>query len=166
MSRIACSRLGKHARPVRAVLFDKREGMNWALGWHQDRAIAVKERVETPGFGPWSRKGGVVHVEPPFELIGNMITLRTHLDRCDEDNAPLLIAPGSHLLGRIPANKVAIIAEELGVVPCLAGIGDIWLYSTAIAHASEKAAKPVRRRVLQVDYANETLPDGLRWFGI
>ncbi len=32
--------------------------------------------------------------------------------------------------------------------------------------AVTNAAKPVRRRVLQVDYANQALPDGLRWYGI
>lgn len=109
---------------------------------------------------------GIIHVAPPFDIINDMIMLRAHLDPCGEDNAPLLIAPGSHLLGRIPANEVAVIARKLGSVPCLAGIGDIWLYATANAHASDRAATPIRRRVLQVDYANETLPGDLRWFGI
>lgn len=166
MSRIACSKLGERARPVRAVLFDKRDGMNWALGWHQDRTLAVEEKVETPGFGPWSKKHGIIHVEPPFDIINDMITLRAHLDPCGEDNAPLLIAPGSHRLGRIPASEVAGIARKLGTVPCLAGSGAIWIYSTAIAHASEKAVTVNRRRVLQVDYANEALPGTLRWCGI
>lgn len=166
MCRIARSKLGERARPVRAVLFDKRDGMNWALGWHQDRTLAVEEKVEIPGFGPWSRKDGIVHVEPPFDIINDMITLRAHLDPCGEENAPLLIAPGSHRLGRIPANEVAVIAKKLGSVPCLAGIGDIWLYATAIAHASEKAVAPTRRRVLQIDFANDALPGGLRWYGI
>jgi hypothetical protein len=34
---VAATVLGKVCRPVRAILFDKSPGMNWSLGWHQDR---------------------------------------------------------------------------------------------------------------------------------
>ncbi|USA61345.1 phytanoyl-CoA dioxygenase family protein [Qipengyuania citrea] len=88
------------ARPVRAILFDKRADQNWALGWHQDRTICVREEIETEGFGPFSKKQGLVHVEPPFEVIERMITLRIHLDPVPEENAPLLVAEGSHRLAR------------------------------------------------------------------
>src|ERR1700739_3420143 len=36
--------LGRTARPVRAILFDKTPAVNWAVGWHQDRTIAVRAR--------------------------------------------------------------------------------------------------------------------------
>lgn len=36
---IGAAVLGAAARPVRAILFDKTEERNWALGWHQDRTI-------------------------------------------------------------------------------------------------------------------------------
>ena len=61
----AAVRLGQGARPVRAILFDKSPAANWALGWHQDRTIAVRARADVPGYGPWSRKAGLQHVEPP-----------------------------------------------------------------------------------------------------
>ena len=57
--RIAVEALGVDARPVRVVLFDKSEEANWSTGWHQDRTIAVRERREAEGYGPWSVKGGV-----------------------------------------------------------------------------------------------------------
>jgi len=38
-------------------------------------------------------------VEPPPALQAMMITLRVHLDRVDEANAPLLVAPGSQGVG-------------------------------------------------------------------
>lgn len=166
MDRIARSKLGDDARPVRAILFDKREESNWALGWHQDRTIAVRERIDYPGFGPWSRKGGIQHVEPPFDLIDGMVTLRAHLDVCGENNAPLLIAPGSHRLGRIPVDQISGIVERLGTACCLAEPGDVWVYATAVVHASDAATKPARRRVLHVDYANASLPGGLEWLGV
>src|SRR5688572_24410562 len=56
--RIAVQALSADARPVRAVLFDKSEEANWSTGWHQDRTIAVRERREVEGYGPWSIKGG------------------------------------------------------------------------------------------------------------
>ena len=158
--------MGATAQPVRAVLFDKTAVNNWAVAWHQTRTIAVRQRREAPGFGPWSVKAGVAHVEPPFEILAGMITLRVHLDDCAADNAPLLVAPGSHRLGRVPTSDAAAAAGRHGTAVCLAAAGDIWLYRTAIVHASERARQPDRRRVLQIDYADRDLPCGLEWIGI
>jgi hypothetical protein len=157
---------GEGRLPVRAVLFDKSAATNWALGWHQDRTIAVAERVEVPGFGPWSVKAGMVHVEPPFALLERMVTLRIHLDSVDAGNAPLLVAPGSHRLGRIPEAEIDSAAARCGTLACLAERGDIWIYATPILHASAAAAQPRRRRVLQVDFSADSLPAPLAWLGI
>lgn len=162
---IAASHLGRAARPVRALLFDKSDASNWSLGWHQDRTIAVAERREVEGFGPWTVKAGMVHVEPPPALQAMMVTLRVHLDPVDEANAPLLVAPGSHRLGRIPQADIASIVRLCGTVMCTAEAGDVWAYSAPILHASDAAAWPRRRRVLQVDYAAFDLPAGLQWLG-
>lgn len=166
LQRIATEILGGAARPVRAILFDKNADANWSAGWHQDRTIAVRERRETEGYGPWSVKGGAVHVEPPFDILRTMITMRAHLDDCDRDNAPLLIAPGSHRLGRVPMVDIDGAAERLGTACCLAHAGDVWIYATAIIHASERAHRPRRRRVLQIDFSANALPAGLEWLGI
>jgi hypothetical protein len=166
LDKIAKSQLGDKARPVRAVLFDKNVDANWALGWHQDRTIVVREKREVDGFGPWTKKTGLVHVEPPFEIIARMVTLRAHLDECDLDNGPLRIAPGSHRLGRLPADQTAKAAERLGNLTCLAEPGDVWLYATAIVHASDSARIPRHRRVLQVDYSGDDLPGSLHWLGV
>jgi len=152
--------------PVRALLFDKSDATNWALGWHQDRTIAVRERAEVAGFGPWSVKAGMAHVEPPFSIIERMLTLRVHFDAVDAENAPLLIAPGSHRLGRIPEPEIEGIVARSGVRECLAGRGDAWLYATPILHASAAAAAPRRRRVLQVDFFAGGLPGPLAWLGV
>lgn len=166
VGRLACPRLGDSAQPVRVVVFDKTRTTNWSLGWHQDRTIVVEQRTEVEGFGPWTTKSGLQHVEPPFELIAGMVTLRVHLDRVTEDNAPLLVAPGSHVSGRIPQGRVLGTVRDCGSVPCLAERGGVWIYSTPILHASEAARAPVRRRVLQVDYSGDDLPGGLRWAAV
>ena len=163
---VAGTVLGGRARPVRAILFDRTARTNWSLAWHQDRVIAVQRRVEVEGFGSWSRKHGALHVAPPLEILSRMLTVRLHLDAVAADNAPLLVAPGSHRLGRIAEPGVPGVVERCGVAACLAERGDGWLYSTPILHASERAARPVRRRVLQVDLSADDLPGGLQWFGV
>ncbi len=95
-----------------------------------------------------------------------MATLRLHLDPVPPGNALLLIAPGSHCLGRIPEVEAPATVRRCGVATCLARAGNIWLYSTPILHASATAVAPGRRRVLQVDYAAADLPGGLRWLGV
>ncbi len=148
------------------MLFDKSAANNWALPWHQDRTIVVRERREAAGFGPWSRKGGLQHVEPPFEVLDRMVTLRVHLDPAGADNAPLLVARGSHRFGRIAEAQVAAVAAGCEELACLADSGDVWLYATPVLHASEAAAAPKRRRVLQLDYAAAPLDGGLEWLGV
>jgi ectoine hydroxylase-related dioxygenase (phytanoyl-CoA dioxygenase family) len=151
---------------VRAVLFDKSAHNNWVVPWHQDRTIAVRQPGDVPGYGPWSRKNGTWHVEPPFEITARMVTLRAHLDDCDQDNAPLLYVPGSHRIGKLPAKPVADFARMHGHAVSLAKTGDVWAYATAIVHASEAALNPARRRVLQMDYSADELPNELEWAGI
>jgi hypothetical protein len=166
VGKVAASVLGPACRPVRAILFDKTPGQNWSLAWHQDRTIAVTERIDVEGFGPWTLKSGLLHVAPPFAVLSGMVTLRVHLDAVPAANAPLLIAPGSHRLGRIPVADVPHVVRRCGSVSCIAYAGDIWLYATPILHASEAASEPDRRRVLQVDFAAGDLPGRLNWFGV
>lgn len=162
---LAAERLGAGARPVRAILFDKSPAANWGLGWHQDRVIAVRRRVEVPGFGPWTVKQGLLHVAPPFATLAGMLTLRVHLDAVPEANAPLLVAPGSHR-ARVAEADVDGVVRACGVAVCLADAGDVWVYATPILHASRPAEAPDRRRVLQIDYAAAELPGGLSWLGL
>jgi hypothetical protein len=162
---IAGSVLGARAKPVRALLFDKTPHANWKVGWHQDRTIAVRRRVDVEGYGPWTTKDGVQHVEPPIDLLADVVTLRIHLDDLGVDNSPLLIAPGSHRFGRIAQSDVRTVVEKCGMYSCLADAGDVWLYATPIVHASDAAATPSRRRVLQIDYCARELPGGLEWLG-
>lgn len=163
---LAAAALGADCRPVRAILFDKTPAANWALGWHQDRTIAVRERRDVPGYDRWSVKQGLVHVEPPFDVIEAMVTFRLHLDPVPADNAPLRIAPGSHRLGKIPESRLEAVVRACGTATCLAERGDVWLYATPIVHASDASRAGMRRRVLQVDYTAAALPPGLDWLGI
>ena len=126
----------------------------------------VRERVDADGFGPWTVKSGLIQVEPPFEILERMVTLRIHLDAVDLSNAPLRIVPGSHRLGRLPEAEIERVVATSGERVCLAERGDIWLYATPIVHASLAADAPRRRRVLQVDYSADAAPGTLTWRGL
>lgn len=166
VGRIAAGLIGPKAATVRAVLFDKTPTSNWIVAWHQDRTISVRERHDTPSFGPWSTKDGVLHVAPPIEVLNGMVTLRLHLDPVDADDAPLAVAVGSHLFGYVGADIAMERAAECRKLTCEAQVGDVWAYSTPILHMSSRSIGARRRRVLQIDYAATDLPLPLEWRGI
>lgn len=163
LTRAASELMGSRCHPVRILLFDKTPQANWAVPWHQDRTIAVKERVEVAGYGPWSRKGGVDHVEPPAELLSDMVALRLHLDDCGADNGALEVVPGSWKLGRIAAGEIAGIVSSGNVRTVTARAGDVVAMRGLTLHASKRAERPGHRRVLHVDFTNRDLSAPLAW---
>ena len=156
--------IGHGAFPVRAILFDKQPGVNWDLGYHQDRAIAVKERREVHGFHGWSVKEGVPHVLPPASVLEGMLSARIHLDDCGEENGPLLVSPSTHKLGIIEKSSVPAVVGKHGEVVCTCAAGSVLLMRPLLLHASSKSLAPSHRRVVHIEYAVSTLPGGLEWF--
>lgn len=160
---LARALLGRDARPVRAILFDKTPASNWAVPWHQDLSIPVRERHETEGYSGWSCKEGVWHAQPPRGVLENMLALRLHLDDCGGDNAPLRVLPGSHALGRLDEAGIAARLASSREAVCTAQAGDVLAMRPLLLHASNRAALPGRRRVLHVEYAACELPAPLAW---
>lgn len=163
LGRLAASLCGRPMRPVRVVRFDKTAAANWMVPWHQDRTIAVTERHDAQGFGPWSVKARVHHVEPPVELLERMLTLRLFVDACGEDQGPVEIALGSHRQGRVPAGEVAQAANAASVLIATGAAADVLAMHPLALHRSAKSRSTARRRVLHVDYAADALPEPLRW---
>lgn len=163
LGRLAASLCGRAMRPVRVVRFDKTAEANWMVPWHQDRTIAIQERQEAQGFGPWSVKAGVHHVEPPVELLERMLTLRLFVDACGEDQGPVEIALGSHRQGRVAAGEVAAVAAARPVLVATGDVADVLAMHPLALHRSAKSRSAARRRVLHVDYAADALPEPLRW---
>lgn len=161
---IVASILGKSYIAVRGILFDKIPEANWKVPWHQDVTIAVQERIETPGYGPWTVKAGVLHVQPPAAILEKMISVRLHLDPCDESNGALRVVPGSHRLGRIPEDEIPPLRARLGERVCAVGGGGALLLRPLLLHASSPSQSPAHRRVVHLDYAAAELPNGMRWF--
>ena len=161
--KIVGSILGPQAFPVRGILFDKTPEANWKVPWHQDLTIAVTSRKELEGFGPWSMKAGVLHVQPPAHVLENMFSIRIHLDPCGEANGALKVIPGSHRLGRIPAVEVFRVVSAFPVTICSVLAGDAVLMRPLVLHSSSASQIPQHRRVIHLDFAGNALPGGLRW---
>jgi hypothetical protein len=155
--------IGYGPRPVRALLFDKNPTANWKVPWHQDLTIAVAERFEVAGYGPWSIKNGQHHVQPPVALLRTMAAIRIHLDDCGETNGPLRVVPGSHMQGRITGKQIRETVERLGEVTCTVRRGDAIVMSPLLLHASSTATTPSHRRVIHFEYCSGKLPEGLDW---
>lgn len=155
--------LGGDAFIVRAILFDKTPDANWKVAWHQDVSIAVTERIDAPGFGPWSVKAGIIHVRPPVEVLQGMVTLRIHLDDCDESNGALHVLPGSHRRGVLDAKDLQACRGSSDIRLCCVPIGGAMLMRPLIAHASSPGTSPSRRRVIHLEWAATPLPQPLQW---
>ncbi len=159
----ACEYAGADAQAVKATLFDKTAAANWKVPWHQDLTIAVRRRLETTGFGPWSMKDGVPHVQPPVSVLEALVALRLHLDDTPEENGALRVVVASHRLGRIPEAQIAAVRangrERVATVPA----GGVMVMSPLLLHASSASSRPEHRRVLHVEYSSFALPAGLKW---
>ena len=156
--------LGDSFVPARGILFDKIPDANWKVPWHQDVTIAVRERIEVNGFGPWSIKAGVQHVQPPSGVMEKMISVRFHLDDCGVENGALRVIPGSHLQGKIPEDHFGRLLDESMDTTCIVGAGGALLMRPLLLHALSPSVVPAHRRVIHLDFAFGELPGGLQWY--
>jgi ectoine hydroxylase-related dioxygenase (phytanoyl-CoA dioxygenase family) len=161
--RLVESVLGSDAFVVRGIFFDKTPEANWPVPWHQDLSIAVRERRDIPGWGPWSVKAGVLHVQPPVAILERMLTVRLHLDDCPVENGALRVLPGTHRLGRLGATEIERLRNEIPEMVCSVQKGDALLMGPLLLHASSPAQHPGHRRVLHLEFAADDLPHGLEW---
>jgi hypothetical protein len=155
--------LSVHPEPVRAIYFDKSTDANWLVTWHQDLTIAVDKKLDLPGFGPWSIKNGIPHVQPPIEYLEQMLALRLHLDDTDEFNGALRVLCGTHKFGRLTAKQIQGLGTQHEEKLCIASAGDALLMRPLLLHASGRSTSNQKRRVLHIEYAGFTLPSGLQW---
>ena len=122
----------------------------------------VAERIETPEFSGWRQKAGIWHVQPPPEILSRMLALRIHLDDCGADNGALRVIPRSHHHGWLD-DEVSDWKRSVPEVNCSVLLGGVVAMCPMILHASSRAVAPTHRRVLHIEYANEDLPNGLKW---
>lgn len=148
---------------VRAIYFEKSPENNWFVTWHQDRTVAVSARFEWESWGPWSIKAGAWHVQPPLEVLENMVTIRLHLDDATIENGCLKVIPGSHKYGLISTDNVMKHVHKTQAIHCESTAGGVVVMRPNILHASEKSVTPKPRRILHFEYSGFQLPKGIAW---
>lgn len=164
ISKLVATILGSQALLVRGLMFDKSPESNWGIFWHQDLSIAVRQREELHGFGPWSKKAGIPHVQPPPEILQSMLTVRLHLDDCGAANGALRVLPGSHRNSRMNQAQAETAQRSTKPETCVVHTGGAVMMRPLLLHSSHRAASPARRRVLHLEFAAEPLPKPLQWY--
>jgi ectoine hydroxylase-related dioxygenase (phytanoyl-CoA dioxygenase family) len=148
---------------VKATYFDKTLAANWKVPWHQDLTIAVREYRDVWGFAQWTVKDGVIHVQPPVEVLEKRVAVRFALDNNDELNGPLRVLPGTHSMGRLNAKRIEKLRIELNEAACCVPEGGALVMRPLLLHASSSMASGDRRRVIHIEFAACDLPGGLEW---
>ena len=154
MLRIAGFVLGSDPVPYRATLFEKSGVANWLVVWHQDTALPLQSQFDLPGWGPWSRKAGIVYAHAPSWALSRIVALRLHLDGSTIENGPLRILPGTHTFGVMSDGEVSNLARSRAHVECIVQRGGVMAMSPLLVHSSGKAISDAPRRVLHIEYAD------------
>lgn len=153
LAEIASGVLGARSFPFRATLFEKSRASNWLVVWHQDTALPLRERVDVPGWGPWSLKERIDYAHAPAGALSQVLALRVQLDDSNADNGPLRVLPRTHTLGVLSDNDIHDLAVRITPVNCAVGKGGVVAMRPLLVHASSKSRAEMPRRVLHIEYA-------------
>jgi Phytanoyl-CoA dioxygenase (PhyH) len=148
---------------VQCTLFEKTIDRNWLVPLHQDLSIPVRERCDNIHLSGWSHKEGILYVQPPIEVLKELVAIRIHIDNCSSDNGALRVVPGSHDRGRISTADISTLKTANGEELCEVKQGGVLVMRPLLLHASSKATNPNRRRVLHFLFGSASLPLGLQW---
>jgi ectoine hydroxylase-related dioxygenase (phytanoyl-CoA dioxygenase family) len=154
---IARRALKEEAVPYRATLFEKSGRANWLVVWHQDTALPLVSRFDSPEWGPWSKKNGVIYAHAPAWALSRVVALRIQLDASTGENGPLRVIPGSHAAGVLSDEEVFRMARTQEHVHCLVSQGGVLAMRPLLIHASSKARADRPRRVLHIEYAESLM---------
>lgn len=154
LTRIAGAVLGASPFPFRATLFDKSVNANWLVVWHQDRALPFKQRLDEPGWGPWSIKAGVLYAHAPSWALLRVVALRVHLDSSDRLNGPLRVLAGTHRLGILTDDQLSGLTKSRPAHECLVPAGGVLAMRPLLVHCSSKSTSLSPRRVIHIEYAD------------
>jgi hypothetical protein len=153
--------LGRDFGLVRVLFFDKPPGSSWALPWHKDLTVAVRDNTRpSRHFCKPTRKAGVPHAEAPQKLLEDMLTARIHLDEVTDENGPLKVLLGSHCSGK------TLLLDHCPLHTVLAQPGDVLVMRPLLAHSSGHSRPDTarHRRILHLEFAGQRdLPDGYTW---
>ncbi|MFY0593402.1 phytanoyl-CoA dioxygenase family protein [Roseivirga sp.] len=153
---------GKDYFISKAIYFSKPLDQNWFVSYHQDLSINVKNYTESKEYKHWIERSNSYSVRPYLEILQKTITLRIHIDTCNESSGSLKVLSGSHLSG--VKKSESIHKEQFEEKFCNANTGDVLLMKPLLFHASNKTTIPNRRRIIHIELCNKELKDSLEWF--
>jgi hypothetical protein len=146
---------------LQCICFEKSADLNWLVAVHQDLSFPVVGHTDHPDWKAWSLKDGTQYVQPPVQVLEQLLAVRVHLDACGPEDGALAVVPGSHQQGVIAPDEA--IGLRTGDKSCPASPGDAFLMRPLLLHRSSKARGSSRRRVLHFVFGPRTLPDGMAW---
>lgn len=146
---------------VKSIYFDKPQASNWYVSYHQDLTISVDKKVAIENYGPWTTKQNQFAVQPPIEILENIYTIRIHLDDTNEQNGALKVIPKSHLQKII--RPETIHWESTKETICNVPKGAVMIMKPLLLHSSGRTTNNQKRRVIHIEFSNQTLPNTLQW---
>ena len=155
--------IGRDLVAVKATLYDRTPPAHRRGQWHQDRVIEVSERMDVAGYGPWTMKNGIPHVEPPASVLEQMLAVRLYLDSCGPDDGPLRVLAGSHDHGKLSEEALQEQVATAEAVDVHVQKGGVVLMRPLLVHASSTARVPSHRRVLHIVVAPAEAISPLAW---
>lgn len=153
MFKTTLTEFGYNPAPLRAVGFNKTPEHNWSLPWHQDRVIAMTDRIDDPRYTNWSRKSGVWHCEPPARDLERMAFAYIAFDDMDQHSGGLELANGSHRQGVLQERQIDDIIKACDIICPALRHGEVLLVSALMLHRSGILTGKINRRSLRVDFA-------------
>ena len=100
-------------------------------------------------------------VQPPLHILENNFTIRIHLDDTDENNGALRVIPKSHAKGIYRPETIDWSKER--EVTCIVSKGGVMLMRPLLLHASSRTTNNKKRRVIHIEFSNQSLPEPLQW---
>lgn len=146
---------GKDFFIVKSIYFDKPEKSNWYVAYHQDLTISVDKKLELDNFKNWTTKQNQFAVQPPLDILENIVTFRIHLDDTLAENGALRVIENSHTKGIYRSEIIDLNKEVL----CEVKEGGVMF----TFHASSRTTNGKKRRVIHIEMSNKELPEGLFW---
>ncbi|HSZ56358.1 MAG TPA: phytanoyl-CoA dioxygenase family protein [Tepidisphaeraceae bacterium] len=122
-----------------------------------------QENLERDGFAIVTGVIDEAAIERLIVALAVMLTVRLHLDDCGPDNGPLKVIAGSHRSRILSQQR---IEQQLATAPardCCVERGGVVLMRPLLLHASSSATQSGHRRVVHLEYAASSLPQGLEW---
>ena len=115
-----------------------------------------------PGFGPWSTKDDVPHVQPPVKFLEQMLTVSIiWMTRSSQWCLTHFARIAS--FGRLVSERIQSLRNDQPMFCVSHAAGDAVLVRPVFLHASSRSTSNRHRRVLHLEYAAFELPPELQW---